>query len=381
MVDIARYNMKKKIIILVGSILVLFLLVRLNAGGVIDSSAIYEDPKIFSSAIEEKISAMTLEEKIGQMLLLGIPRESGVLELKELIAEGKIGSVILMGNNLGTSTASIREMISSLQGAVLNDIPLFISVDQEGGIVTRLKGDDYETTGQPDIETAGHARAIAVARANDLRELGINVNFSPVMEYITNKNSFLFDRVFRGDKQRVVDLGVTMVDGYQDNGVIATIKHFPGHANDSVDSHGNLPVVDISREDFNQHVSVFEDAIKRSNPGMVMMAHVLYPQIDSKNPSSISRTFVTDILRRNIDYTGVIITDDMNMGAITKKYGRAQAAVSALRAGNDILLYVGEKQHIIDVHAEIVKTVNSGIISETRINESVGRILKLKEKI
>lgn len=377
---VARSNMNTRTSIVVIGLLVLLLLAKFNTASVLDSQSTGHPSEEKEQSIEETIEALSLEEKVGQMLLLGIPSSGGVEELRTLVAQGKIGSVILMGPNIGTTTESVRATVESLQGAVQHDVPLFVSVDQEGGIVSRLKGDQYETTGQPDVETTGHAEVIARTRAEDLRSLGINVNFAPVLEYITNEESFLFDRVFRGDQERVGDFGTTMIREYQKNGVIATAKHFPGHANDSLDSHTGLPSVDMSKVELPEHIAIFERVIDESNPGMVMMAHVLFPEVDSKYPSSISRYFVTDLLRRDLGFEGVIITDDMNMGAITRTYGQIDAALQAVRAGNDILLYVGNVADIDAVHEAIMNKIASGVISEARINESVRRILTLKEK-
>jgi beta-N-acetylhexosaminidase len=219
-----------------------------------------------------------------------------------------------------------------------------------------------------------------LARGKELHAKGINVNFSPVLEYITNPASFLYYRVFRGSKENVTTYGENMVRGYQDAGIVATVKHFPGHDDTSVDSHKNLPISTIDKKGLPEHMSIFKAVIEKEKPLMVMTAHVLFPKIDPVYPATLSPIFIK-MLREDYSYDGIIITDDMNMGAITKSFGVEKSAIQAINAGNDILLYVAPTETINRAYTAVLNAVRDGHISEERIDSSVYRVLNLKGKL
>jgi beta-N-acetylhexosaminidase len=198
------------------------------------------------------------------------------------------------------------------------------------------------------------------------------------LENIINKDSFLYNRVFRGQKEKIISLGSNMVQGYQDAGIAATVKHYPGHDDSSVDSHKNLPVSTVENQDFHDYVSPFIEVIKNKKPLIVMMAHVLFPNIDPVYPATLSPVIINQ-LRNEYGFDGVIITDDMNMGAITKNYGIEQSAIQAIKAGNDILLYVSSEEDFLRAYNAVISAIENNEISQGRIDESVYRILKLKE--
>ncbi|MEK7645078.1 MAG: glycoside hydrolase family 3 N-terminal domain-containing protein [Patescibacteria group bacterium] len=330
--------------------------------------------------IKLRINSMTLDQKVGQMFLVGIYTDNSVEMLKELITQKYIGSVILMGSTI--KNRSVRDVTDELQNVASStgQLPLLVGVDQEGGVVSRIQDADSDLTGQPAIHDVDQAYNVAFARGKELSMKGVNVNFSPVLEYITDPTSFLYARVFRGSKEDVVSFGAQMVRGYQDAGIASTIKHFPGHENISVNSHTDLPISAIDRENFADHADVFKQVIEKGDPMLVMTAHVFFPKIDSTYPATLSPTFI-EILRTQDNFEGVIITDDMNMGAITKKFGVEEAAVQAVKAGNDILLYVAPSDTINRAYSAVLSSVRNGDISEQRIYESVYRILKTKSRL
>jgi beta-N-acetylhexosaminidase len=295
-----------------------------------------------------------------------------------LIKEKKIGSIILMNSNI--KGKDVHALINSLQGLATSSSQqnLLITIDQEGGIVSRINNPNLDLTSQTKIKDYNQAYEVSSKRAKELSLLGINVNFSPVLDYINNPSSFLYNRVFRGTKEQVSSLGIAMVKGYQDNGISATVKHFPGHDNNSVDSHRSLPVSSIKENDLLEYIEVFRNVIKESKPYMVMTSHVLFPKIDAKYPATLSPKIIS-VLRNDLLYNGVIITDDMNMGAITTKFGIKKAAKQAVLAGNDILLYVANEKIINEAYNEIIDSVNNGQIPMDNINNSVYRILSLKK--
>jgi len=330
--------------------------------------------------VSKIINKMTLEEKIAQMFLAGIYAGDSTKILQNLIEQKKIGSVILM--NLNITNQKIYEVTAALQNiATSSGQPmLLISIDQEGGVVSRVKDPQWELTSQTKIKSSLQAYDVAFVRGQELRTSGINVNFAPVLDYITNPSSFLYNRVFRGTKEDATSLGIAMINGYRDAGIAATIKHYPGHDNASVDSHHALPVSQITEENIYEYARVFHDVIDVAAPPMVMTGHVLFPKIDSFYPATLSPVII-GLLRTKLGSYGVIITDDMNMGAITTKFSVEEASKQAVIAGNDILLYVATKEIIDRAYRAVVNAVKDGHISEHRIDSSVHRILSLKKSI
>lgn len=326
---------------------------------------------------ETLLSQMTLEEKVGQMFLMGFWGTEPDYYITKMIKERHIGGVILFKYNVKDKEQLIQ-LSKNLQ--LLSDkVPLFISIDQEGGVVSRLGKDIVsEITAQNEIKTEKDAYNISKKRAKELKELGISMNFSPVLDNIKKEGSFLYDRVFRAD---IALLGNKMISGYSDGGVIAVPKHFPGHPDNSIDSHKTLPEVNIPEADFDTYASQFKEVISNQDTQAIMVGHILFEQIDANNPSSLSSKIITEILRNKYGFKGVVITDDMQMGALTESLTIVQAAVKAVTAGNDILIYSGEPEEQAQAYSAILDAVKKGAISEERINESVMRILTLKDNI
>ena len=326
---------------------------------------------------ETLLSQMTLEEKVGQMFLMGFWGTQPDYYITKMIKERHIGGVILFKYNVKDKEQLIQ-LSKSLQ--LLSDkIPLFISIDQEGGVVSRLGTDIVsEITAQSEIKTEKDAYNISKKRAKELKELGITMNFSPVLDNIQKENSFLYDRVFRKD---ISLLGNKMVSGYTDGGIIAVPKHFPGHPDNLTDSHEALPEANISEVEFDEYASQFREVISTQDTQAILVGHILFKQIDTNYPSSLSSKIVTEILRERYGFNGVVITDDMQMGALTERFTIAQGAVQAIKAGNDLLIYSGEPEQQAQAYNAILDAVKKGDISEQRINESVLRILTLKANV
>lgn len=326
-------------------------------------------------AIDEQIESMTLEEKVGQLFMVGFNGKIVTPELQQVFSEKHWGGVILLGYNLG-SRENIKTLIADLQA--LSEIPLFISVDQEGGPVSRLK--NINTVGQSKIRDEVEARGVALERGEQLRELGFNVNYAPVLDFVEKPSSFLYDRVFRGSLEERGVLGRAMVEAYQSVKIIPVIKHFPGHPDDRIDSHKALPTVSLSKEMILRNAQNFKDALN-AGPLMVMSGHIAYPLVDEQYPSSLSKIFLTDILRSDWGYDGVIITDDLEMGALQKNFSNEEIARLAFLAGNDILLYSSTLEKQQAAYDTILQAVLSDAIFEDRLNKSVKRILFLKNQI
>jgi len=334
--------------------------------------------------IIEQISKMSIDEKIGQMLVVGIEGYDLNENTKSLLEKSKVGGVILFSNNI-QNTSQLLNLLNSLKRQnIKNKIPLFLSLDEEGGRVTRMP---KEFKNIPTNKAIGKindevlSNKIGAAIAYEIASFGFNMDFAPVLDVNSNPNNpVIGNRSFGGDIKTVSKLGIQTMKGIQSENIIPVVKHFPGHGDTSVDSHMGLPSVNNDLERLKSFELIpFKEAI-RNNADAVMIAHILLPKIDSKNPSSLSKIIITDILRTKLNFNGVIITDDMTMGAIVKNYNIPEAAVKSVKAGTDIVLVCHGYDNEIAVINALKNSMEKGEISGKRIDESVYRILKLKQK-
>ncbi|MEJ8304887.1 beta-N-acetylhexosaminidase [Saccharibacillus sacchari] len=332
---------------------------------------------------DSPLAGMTLDEKIGQMLIAGVNGTKLRAEDRALLHDYGVGGVILYANNID-SAAQTQSLIASIQAANPDEKrPLFVSVDQEGGRVARLKGvDKIPTAGNVGKQNdAAYARSIGEQLGDQLLSQGFNLDYAPVLDVNSNPdNPVIGDRSFGSSAALVSKLGIAVMQGLESKKIIPVVKHFPGHGDTSVDSHISLPVVNKSLGDLDKlELIPFKKAISEG-ADVVMIAHILLPKLDSKYPSSLSKAVITDLLRERLGFGGVVITDDLTMGAITENYGLGEAAVHAVQAGSDILLVAHGADNAISVIEAVKQAVASGQISEQRIDESVTRILALKQK-
>jgi beta-N-acetylhexosaminidase len=337
-----------------------------------------EDP------IAEQIKEMTLEEKIGQMIIAGIDGyEINENEIK-LIQDYHIGGFILFGRNI-ENPEQLLELNNSLKSTNSGyKIPLFLSIDEEGGRISRIPKEIKNLPASRSIGKVNNQEfsyEVGVLVAEKVKAFGFNMNFAPVLDINSNpKNPVIGDRAFGSEAKVVSDLGYQTMGGISFGGVIPVIKHFPGHGDTSVDSHVGLPSVDNDLERLKSFELIpFQTAIN-NGAECVMVAHILLPKIDAENPASLSPTIINDILRRQLNFDGVVITDDMTMGAVTENYDLATAVVQAVRAGNDIILVAHKYENSLKALDSINKAVLDGYITEEKINQSVYRILALKQK-
>ncbi|HYE09929.1 MAG TPA: beta-N-acetylhexosaminidase [Patescibacteria group bacterium] len=333
--------------------------------------------------ITEQIKEMTLDEKIGQMIIAGIDGYEMNENEKGLIQNYHIGGFILFGRNI-ESPEQLCELNNSIKIAnSASKIPLILSVDEEGGRISRIPKviknlPTNKAIGK--INNEEFSYEIGLLLAEKVKAFGFNMNFAPVLDINSNpKNPVIGDRAFGSKVEVVSDLGVQTMMGIKFRGVVPVVKHFPGHGDTSVDSHVGLPSVDHDLERLKSFELIpFEKAINNGAES-VMVAHILLPKIDADNPASLSSAVITDILRKQLNFEGVVITDDMTMGAITKNYDLAAAAVQAVKAGNDIILVAHKYENSLAVVKSLKEAVQTGDISEQRIDQSVYRILKLKQ--
>lgn len=331
-----------------------------------------------------KIAGMTLEQKIGQMLLAGIDGTKLDSEAKRMIAEDDIGGIILYKDNI-SSLKSMVSLINTLkQSNSSNQVPLFMSVDQEGGKVSRMPEEYAAIPANSKVGIVNQKESAAeMGRllAREVLSAGFNMNFAPVLDINSNPdNPVIGERSFGNNAELVSRLGIAEMKGIASEGAIPVIKHFPGHGDTSVDSHLELPVVNKSAAGLAKLEWLPFQAAVKEGADAVMVAHILYPQLDPDKPASLSAEIIGGLLREQMGFGGVVITDDLTMGAITDHYTLPAAAVDTVLAGSDILLIAHEYSNEQKVRAALLESVRSGVIPESRIDESVYRILALKEK-
>jgi beta-N-acetylhexosaminidase len=354
------------------------------------SSFSYSFPKT-SSDLDSFISKMSLEEKIGQMFMIGGvgPTDLKKLELYSKYHYGNVflGSVDLKKlslQNVGKLTKKLQQLAKENN----NQIPMLISTDQEGGMVNRLKkGFKVSPSAQEVGDTQTYSQAEQTARdvAAQMIKLGVNVNFSPCIDVNTNNKSHvaLSSRTFSSDPVKVAEFGAAYLRGYSSKGVIGTLKHFPGYGDVAPDPHKHLPVSQKTYDELQKcELYPYINCINSGIVDMIMTAHIGLPKLDNDEiiPATFSKNILTGLLRNKIGYKGVIVTDDFNMGAIEETKNIEQKALKSVDAGVDIILFVGYSQRWSRVWNAIYKAVQEGTIPESRINESVKRILLLKQK-
>ena len=327
---------------------------------------------------------MSLEEKIGQLFIVGFDgKESLTNNDISLIKDYKVGGLIFFSKNILTSNSTIK-LINSIKDINNEGIPLFLSLDQEGGLVTRLPN-----------EINKFEKASEIGRKNDpiytynvsklmgkvINSLGFNMNFAPVLDIYTNENNtVLKSRAFSSDKNIVANMAIKTMEGFEDSGVISVGKHFPGHGDTKEDSHYELPVLEHSYERImDVELFPFKEVI---NNGIdcIMVSHLLFKNIDSNNIATLSRKILYDILRKELKFRGLVITDDMIMKGLTNSNNMAEASVKALNAGVDIILIGSGYDNIVSCIEYVKNSVLNGMIKEVNIDRKVYSILKLKEK-
>lgn len=321
-------------------------------------------------------------EKIGQLFMVGFEGTSVTPDLAAFIKEFKPGGVILFARNL-ESIEQIVELTNALQRCSPHS-PLLISIDQEGGRVSRLP---KSFTIFPPCGVLGRcnsselAYAAAATIAKELRAVGINMNMSPVLDVNCNPaNPVIGDRAFGATPGPVCELGLATIGGLQDSRVVACGKHFPGHGDTSVDSHKELPVVTASKERLAQvEFPPFRHATAHG-VATLMTAHVLYRALDDQQPATLSPAIITDFLRGELRYDGVVLTDDLEMHAIIDHYGIEEATVRAIQAGCDMPLICKDRNREIAAMTALDSAVADGSISVERLEQSLARIDRLKQR-
>lgn len=326
----------------------------------------------------------SVESSLGQLFIVGFQGTEPEQGLRDLLRGLRPSGVILFRRNLSTPEQILR-LTTFLQETVA-DAPLFIAVDQEGGRVSRLP-DPFTRfpparvigrSGSPEL-----AAACASVVAREMRAVGLNFNFAPVLDVDTRaENPVIGDRSFGPDPEVVASLGLAFLQGLRNEGVLALVKHFPGHGDTSEDSHLTLPVVPHGRERLEAvELAPFRALFRRPDgPDALMTAHVLYPALDPERPATLSRPILTDLLRERLGYTGVVVTDDLEMRAVADRVEPETAAVQALQAGADQLLFCHTPGLALRCLRGVARALDNGLLSEAAIARSLAKVRALKQK-
>ena len=325
-----------------------------------------------------RIAGMSLEEKIGQLLIVGFEHPYLDEHIREMISRYHIGGVNLLGRNV-ENKAQITALIRELQAlnASGTGIPLFIAADQEGGLISRFTF-MRELTPQSVIATAEHAEKIAYARGKELKEIGVTMNFSPLADYVTDSTAYLWPRVFHGTPVTITTNAAAMLRGYLEASIIPVLKHFPGYGNISPDPHTSIATLRINTSTLQYNFFPFEILIKDQDVPAIMTAHIIIPSMDSR-PATFSHRFLTELLRDEWEFQGVVITDDLEMGSTGLSAG--DAAVAAFKAGADMMISTKTPSQQIEIFEALKDAVARGEIPEARLNKSMERILTLKKTV
>lgn len=326
---------------------------------------------------------MSLEDKVGQLFMVGFHGHEPNTDILNLIDKYNVSGVCYFSRNL-KNPKQVHQLSTALQNKAKKGFPLLLTVDQEGGMVNRLT---EGITISPSNMALGalnnrvYTKQIAEIVAKELRAMGVNMNFAPALDVNNNPNNPVIGVRSFGETPNLVGVhGNEIVQAYQKENIAPSVKHFPGHGDTDVDSHLDLPVVPHQMDRLNEvELAPFRYVIERGVDS-VMVSHVAFPTLEKKYPATLSHNIITGLLREQLGYDGVVVTDCMEMLAIDDNYTSAESAILAINAGIDLVLvsHTYEKQRA--AMDGVIEAVRSGEITEERIDESVKRILALKER-
>lgn len=343
-----------------------------------DKQQIKQENLTIDEKVDQIVESMSQTEKLGQMVMIGIQGTKVDDDSLYMLNQYHMGSVILFDRNM-ESPEQVKQLTSDLQAQSNEKVPLFIGIDEEGGDVVRMAEKLTPPPSQKEIGATGdteQARTWAIKTAKSLKDMGINVNFAPVADVGSNDK-----RSYSTDANTVIDFVRAATEGYQQENIIYSLKHFPGIGKGRVDSHVDSSSIDVTKEILMaEDIIPFKTIIDENEPNdyFILVSHLKYPALDEEYPASLSSKIMTDLLRYELGYKGIIITDDMEMGAVANHNDFRSIGVKAVKAGVDIVLVCHEYQHQQEVYLGLLDAVNSGEISQERIDESVKRIIKVK---
>ena len=329
----------------------------------------------------------SIPEWTGQMLMTGFEGTTLNRETEDLIRDHHVGGLILFSRNY-ENPVQLHTLIRNLQevaASTSTGLPLFISVDQEGGRVARLT---EPFTKYPPLCCLGHAQSESLASrfgqalATELKDVGINMDYAPVLDVHTNpENPIIGDRAIAPDPQTVARLGNAFIQGFRDAGLIPVGKHFPGHGDTHLDSHLDLPTVKRDAATLEAvELLPFRETIAQGLE-VIMTAHVIYPAWDEKNPATFSKTILQDILRKKLGFKGIIMSDDLEMKAVDHYYDFEALPRMGINAGLDMFMICNNTGKARALHDRLTEEVVKETIALARVQQSVERILRLKQNL
>lgn len=338
-----------------------------------------------------QFNSLPLRQKVGQLFFIGIGGTEIDTATRKLLDDISPGGICLFSRNI-REAGQVRNLFDGLREIL--PVPPFLSLDQEGGLVDRLRRILTPMPSASKIRTSITAEKHAALIAESVRILGFNMNFAPVVDVIDvereQTGNGLYSRAFGRSNDDVVKLAGEFISVMQDNGVIGCLKHFPGLGAAKVDSHEELPSVDIAESDlYRIDLLPYRELFAHRNIELVMAAHATFPNLGLQEadtngkllPSSLSHNFITTLLRDELGYEGLAITDDLEMGAVMKNYGIGRASVMAVNAGQDQLAICAEPENIRKGFYAVLNAVETGQITQDRLITSLTRIAALKSKL
>lgn len=340
------------------------------------------EPQTLEERADAIVAAMTTNEKIGQMVMIGIHDTELDEDSKTMLRQFHIGGIVYFDRNIKSQDqlkALSEQLQAYAQGEAQQKVPLFLAIDEEGGTVSRGRGVIPAPPSEAAIGASGQperARASAASTAQALRAAGINLNLAPVAD-VSSSDA----RAFSGDAQTAARFTEEAVSGYEQEGMLCALKHFPGIGKGAVDSHQEVSRVDAPRETLEREdLLPFAEVIASQRPEdfLILVSHLIYPCYDAAHSASQSRAVMTDLLRGQLGYQGIILTDDLEMGAVANHVPLRQAGANAVVAGADLVLVCHEYPHEEEVYLGIKDAVDAGEISEERLDASVRRIVLAK---
>ena len=328
------------------------------------------------------MSSKDVRRHIGQLAIAGFAGRSIPQDLRLLAREFDLGGIVFFGRNV-EAPEQVAEMSRDAQ-ALASELPLWVSIDQEGGRVARLK---TPFTVWPPMLTLGRsgderlAERFARALASELRAVGISLDFTPVLDILTNRsNPVIGDRALAEQAEDVARLGVAIIQTLQSEGIAACGKHFPGHGDTSTDSHHELPVVDHPPDRIERVELVPFRAAVAAGVACIMTAHILIPSLDDQRPATLSPRVIR-MIKEDLGFQGLVLTDDLEMKAISGKYGLAQAAISAIAAGCDVVLLCGPDPGAqVGALEALIHAVEDGSLPVKRVEDALARQRRVKER-
>lgn len=343
-----------------------------------DKQQIKQENLTIDEKVDQIVASMSQTEKLGQMVMIGIQGTKVDDDSLYMLNQYHMGGVILFDRNM-ESLEQVKQLTSYLQAQSNEKVPLFIGIDEEGGDVVRMAEKLTPAPSQKEIGATGdieQAKTWAIKTAKSLKDMGINVNFAPVADVGSNDK-----RSYSTDANTVIDFVRAATKGYQQENIIYSLKHFPGIGKGKVDSHIDSSSIDVAKEVLmTEDILPFKTIINENKPEdyFILVSHLKYPALDEEYPASLSSKIMIDLLRNELGYKGIIITDDMEMGAVANHNDFRSIGVNAVKAGADIVLVCHEYEHQQEVYLGLLDAVNSGEISQERIDESIKRIIKVK---